>query len=52
MAVVCNVCQCGYERGDLIENYRGFLECPDCGTELERNSAHGGAVSRDRFKKR
>lgn len=52
MAVVCNVCQSGYEREDLIENYRGFLECPDCGTELERNKAHSGKVSRDQHKRR
>lgn len=50
MAIVCEVCQKGYDPNDLDENYRGYLECPDCGTELMRNSKHGGSVSRDQFK--
>lgn len=48
--VICNVCNTGYERDELDENYRGYLECPDCGTELASNKAHGGSVSRDTFK--
>lgn len=35
---------------ELKENYRGMLECPDCGTELRNNSRHDGAVNRDSFK--
>lgn len=47
--VVCNVCQNSYEVEDLKENYRGMLECPDCGTELLKNKSHSGTVKRDQF---
>lgn len=44
----CNVCEAKREPEDLEENFRGMLECPGCGTELAKNSAHGGEVKRDR----
>ena len=43
----CNVCHEFQDHDDLIENYRGMMECPDCGTELTKNSAHSGNVKRD-----
>lgn len=45
----CNVCDTFYDYDELEENYRGMLECPDCGTELKKNSAHDGPVKRDQF---
>lgn len=45
----CNVCDTFWDYDELRENYRGMLECPDCGTELEKNTAHGGNVKRDQF---
>lgn len=48
----CNVCDTFHDIDDLEENFRGMLECPDCGTELEKNSAHDGAVKRDRFSRK
>lgn len=46
----CNVCQRGFGGEELEENYRGMLECPDCGTELAKATKHDGAVSRDSLK--
>lgn len=45
----CNVCQTEREPDDLEPNYRGMLTCPNCETELAKNSAHGGDVKRDQF---
>jgi len=48
----CNVCRRGWSHDELKENYRGMLECPDCGTELAKNKSHSGSVKRDQFKKK
>lgn len=47
----CRVCDKFYDHDELEENYRGMLECPDCGTELVKNKAHDGSVKRDQFKR-
>lgn len=46
---LCNVCERNWEKSELKENYRGMLECPECGTELTKNKGYGKKVKRDRF---
>lgn len=43
----CNVCDEFHDVDELDSNYRGMLECPECGTELLKNQAHDGKVKRD-----
>lgn len=47
--VRCAVCQAERHLDDMAPNYRGMMECPDCGTELCKNQAHSGPVKRDQF---
>lgn len=45
--VECGVCEEFYDEDELNENYRGYLTCPTCDTELKKNKRHGGPISRD-----
>lgn len=46
---LCAVCETTRHIKDMKENYRGMMECPECGTELVKNQAHSGPVKRDQF---
>ena len=43
----CEVCGVSWNYNKLVENYRGYLECPECGTELMRSRSYDGLTHRD-----